>query len=119
MGHRSVQRAKAQDLLSEVLSRDTRSDRERMIECKLCTVAFRSAMPAYGGVFPCVEGSMLQVGRRAALALVAWVAFPAAAWCGDVAPSPVVGCAAAAENEFVDQVWAKVAAVHCLICHRK
>jgi hypothetical protein len=62
---------------------------------------------------------MLQVGRRAALALVTWAAFPAAAWCGDVAPSPVVGCAAAAENEFVDQVWAKVAAVHCLICHHK
>ncbi len=34
-------------------------------------------------------------------------------------PRPRVGCAAAGDNYFQDEVWAKVGARKCLTCHRK
>src|SRR4051812_30094224 len=37
----------------------------------------------------------------------------------DQAPRPVVGCPVAPDNDFADQVWAKVGAQKCLTCHRK
>jgi hypothetical protein len=38
---------------------------------------------------------------------------------GDDLPRPVAGCAAAVENYFEQEVWAKVGARKCLTCHRK
>ncbi len=37
----------------------------------------------------------------------------------DKAPQPATGCAAAVDNYFEDEVWAKVGVQTCLTCHRK
>jgi hypothetical protein len=39
--------------------------------------------------------------------------------CGDKQPQPPAGCAAAVDNYFHDEVWAKVGVPKCLTCHRK
>ncbi len=56
--------------------------------------------------------------RFPVLALVAGSVF-AAAIRGDKMPRPVVGCAAAVDNYFENEVWAKVGVQKCLTCHRK
>src|SRR5262249_45839770 len=45
--------------------------------------------------------------------------FSAAVRGDDKTPRPVVGCAAAVDNSFEDEVWAKVVVHKCLTCHRK
>jgi hypothetical protein len=52
------------------------------------------------------------------LVLVAGIASPAAVRCEDKLPRPM-GCAAAKDNYFEDEVWAKVGVQKCLTCHRK
>jgi hypothetical protein len=61
---------------------------------------------------------MLQTGRVLTLALVAGAGFLTAVR-GDSAPRPVMACAAAADNDFESEVWARVGSVKCLTCHRK
>lgn len=39
--------------------------------------------------------------------------------CGEEKPKAPVGCAAAVDSRFEDEVWAKVASQKCLTCHRK
>jgi hypothetical protein len=56
--------------------------------------------------------------RPLVLVLVAGSAFAVAVRGADKAP-PVAGCAAAVDNYFADEVWAKVAVPKCLTCHRK
>jgi hypothetical protein len=56
--------------------------------------------------------------RCLVLALTAGVLVPAAARCADKARPPA-GCAAAVDNYFEDEVWAKVGVQKCLNCHRK
>src|SRR5947209_9971709 len=51
--------------------------------------------------------------------LVAGSIFSAAVRGGDNRPRPAVGCAAAVDNYFEDEVWAKVGVQKCLPCHRK
>jgi hypothetical protein len=57
--------------------------------------------------------------RRLVLTLVAGSVFSAAVRGGDEAPRPVVGCPAAVDNYFQEEVWAKVGLPKCLTCHRK
>jgi hypothetical protein len=57
--------------------------------------------------------------RLLILALVAGSAFMAAVRADDKAPRPPAGCAAAVDNFFEDEVWAKVGVQKCLTCHRK
>src|SRR5205807_6966922 len=68
---------------------------------------------------PCHEGLMFQPLRFFVLALVAGSVLSAAARAADREAQPVVGCAAAVDNFFEDEVWAKVGARKCLTCHRK
>src|ERR1700722_1604533 len=62
---------------------------------------------------------MFQNPRFLLLALVAGLASPSAVHCDDKRPGPLVGCAAAVDNFFKDEVWAKVGVQKCLTCHRK
>src|SRR2546430_13415934 len=62
---------------------------------------------------------MFQNLRLLALALVAGSVFFVAVRGDDKMPRPVVGCAAAVDNYFEDEVWAKVGVQKCLTCHRK
>src|SRR5437868_2148759 len=62
---------------------------------------------------------MLQNGRFLILALVTGLASPAAVRCDDKPARPPMGCAAAVDNHFEDEVWAKVGLQKCLTCHRK
>ncbi|HTU18244.1 MAG TPA: hypothetical protein VMG10_09325 [Gemmataceae bacterium] len=57
--------------------------------------------------------------RTLVLALAAGLASPAVVRCEDKPPRPPRGCAAAVDNYFEDEVWAKVGVRKCLICHRK
>src|SRR3954447_4736123 len=57
--------------------------------------------------------------RFLVLVLVAGMASPAAVRCDDKSSRPLMGCAAAKDNYFEDEVWAKVGAQKCLTCHRK
>jgi hypothetical protein len=57
--------------------------------------------------------------RLLALALVAGMALPAAVRGDDPPARPPAGCAAAVDNYFEDEVWAKVGVQKCLTCHRK
>src|SRR5262245_66534965 len=57
--------------------------------------------------------------RFLVLALVTGLAFAAAVRGDDKPPSPQKGCAAAVDNYFADEVWAKVGVPKCLTCHRK
>src|SRR5690242_13974644 len=62
---------------------------------------------------------MLQDLRFTVLAVVAGGAFLVAANGDDKTPRPAAGCAAAVDNYFQDEVWAKVGVRKCLTCHRK
>src|SRR5271165_6282646 len=62
---------------------------------------------------------MFQNLRLLVLALVAGSVFSVAVRGGDNMPRPVVGCAAAVDNYFEDEVWARVGVQKCLTCHRK
>src|SRR5690349_3974202 len=53
------------------------------------------------------------------LALVAGLTSPVAARCVDTLPRPIRRCAAAGDNFFEEEVWAKVGIRKCLTCHRK
>jgi hypothetical protein len=53
------------------------------------------------------------------LALASGLASPSAVRCADKPPRSPVGCAAAVDNYFQDEVWAKVGRPKCLTCHRK
>src|SRR5438034_11489972 len=53
------------------------------------------------------------------LVAVAAIAFPIIGRSDDQPPRPVMRCAAALDNYFEDEVWAKVGAQKCLTCHRK
>lgn len=53
------------------------------------------------------------------LALLAGVVVSTAVRSDDKTPRPVVGCAAAVDNYFENEVWAKVGVQKCLTCHRK
>jgi hypothetical protein len=57
--------------------------------------------------------------RFLVLALVAGFASPAVVRCDDKLPRPPRGCAAAVDNYFEEEVWAKVGVQKCLTCHRK
>ncbi len=57
--------------------------------------------------------------RCLVLALAIGLALPAAARCDDKLSQSLMGCAAAVDNYFEDEVWAKVAVRKCLTCHRK
>src|SRR5260221_8213269 len=62
---------------------------------------------------------MFQTARLLVLALGCGLASPSAVRCDERAPRPLLGCAAAADNSFEEEVWAKVGVVKCLTCHRK
>src|SRR5216684_4212530 len=62
---------------------------------------------------------MFQNVRFLVLALVAGVVSLAAVRGDDKVSRPVMGCAAAVENDFEAEVWAKVGVQKCLTCHRK
>ncbi len=62
---------------------------------------------------------MFPHARFLLLALAAGLASPSAVRCDDKPPRPLVGCAAAVDNYFQDEVWAKVGRPKCLTCHRK
>jgi hypothetical protein len=62
---------------------------------------------------------MPQKVRILVLALVAGIISPPAVRCDDKVPLPVMGCAAAVDNYFEAEVWAKVGLHKCLTCHRK
>ncbi|MGH7223130.1 MAG: DUF1592 domain-containing protein, partial [Gemmataceae bacterium] len=62
---------------------------------------------------------MSQPVRFVVLALATGLAFPAAVRCGDKLPQPPKGCAAAVDNYFEEEVWAKVGVRKCLTCHRR
>jgi len=47
------------------------------------------------------------------------MASPAVVRCDDQVARPLMGCAAAKDNYFEDEVWAKVGVQKCLTCHRK
>jgi hypothetical protein len=53
------------------------------------------------------------------LALIAGSTFPAAVRGDEKTPRPAGGCAAAVDNYFENEVWAKVGVQKCLTCHRK
>jgi hypothetical protein len=57
--------------------------------------------------------------RFLVLALVSGLASPAVVRGDDNLSRPPGGCAAAVDNYFQDEVWAKVGVRKCLICHRK
>src|SRR5438105_9267977 len=62
---------------------------------------------------------MFQMVRVLALALVTGIVLPAGVRCDDRLLQPLMGCAAAVDNYFEDEVWAKVGVRKCLTCHRK
>jgi hypothetical protein len=63
---------------------------------------------------------MPPIPRPLVLALAAGLGFTAAARGDDKPTAPAqVGCAAAVDNFFEDEVWAKVGVAKCLTCHRK
>src|SRR6266581_9586850 len=62
---------------------------------------------------------MFQNVRFLVLALVAGVVSLAAVRGDDKLSRPVMGCAAAVDNDFEAEVWAKVGVQKCLTCHRK
>jgi hypothetical protein len=62
---------------------------------------------------------MPQSFRVLVLVWIAGLVSPEPARCDDKTQQPVVGCAAAKDNDFEDEVWAKVAVQTCLTCHRK
>jgi hypothetical protein len=57
--------------------------------------------------------------RFLVLVLAAALASASAVRSDDKAPRPPVGCAAAVDNYFANEVWAKVGQPKCLTCHRK
>ena len=57
--------------------------------------------------------------RVLVVGLVVGTVFPARVDCGDQSPPPVNGCAGAADNDFEDELWAKVGIPKCLTCHRQ
>src|SRR5215510_4192169 len=62
---------------------------------------------------------MFQMIRFPMLALVIASALPAAVRCDDKPTLPAMACAAAVDNYFEDEVWAKIGVQKCLTCHRK
>src|SRR5438876_8828784 len=62
---------------------------------------------------------MIQNARFLVIALVIGLASLAGVRSDDKAPRPMTGCAAAVDNYFEDEVWAKVGVQKCLTCHRK
>src|SRR5437660_3969331 len=62
---------------------------------------------------------MFQNVRFLVLALGCGLASPSAVRCDDKPPRPPMGCTAAVDNYFQDEVWAKVGVRKCLTCHRK
>jgi hypothetical protein len=62
---------------------------------------------------------MSQNLRLPVLALIAGSVFDVAVRGADKTPPPVAGCAAAVDNYFEGEVWAKVGDQKCLTCHRK
>ncbi len=62
---------------------------------------------------------MVQDVRFHVLVLLAGLASVSALRGDDKRPRPPVGCAAAVDNYFQDQVWARVGQPKCLTCHRK
>src|SRR3989442_14969163 len=62
---------------------------------------------------------MLQNARFLVVALVTGLASLAAVRSDDKPPRPPTGCAAAVDNYFEDEVWAKVGVQKCLTCHKK
>src|SRR5437660_4445230 len=62
---------------------------------------------------------MFQNVRFLVLALGCGLASPSAVRCDDKPPRPPMGCTAAVDNYFEDEVWAKVGVQKCLTCHRK
>src|SRR5436853_37769 len=62
---------------------------------------------------------MFQDVRLLVLVLAAGIASLAAVRGDEKAVEPVVGCAAAMDNYFENEVWAKVGVQKCLTCHRK
>ncbi|HWG47447.1 MAG TPA: hypothetical protein VN688_32080 [Gemmataceae bacterium] len=57
--------------------------------------------------------------RFLVVALVTGLAFSTAVRCADKPPQSPRGCAAAVDNYFENEVWAKVGVQKCLTCHRK
>lgn len=57
--------------------------------------------------------------RLFVLALVTGMVSSAAVRGDDRPPQPVMGCAAAVDNDFEQEVWAKIGVQKCLTCHRK
>lgn len=53
------------------------------------------------------------------LALTIGLTLPALVRGDEKSPRPPVGCAAAVDNYFENEVWAKVGVRKCLVCHRK
>ena len=62
---------------------------------------------------------MFPNARFLVLALAAGIVAPPPFAGDDKPPRPVMGCAAAVDNYFEDEVWAKVGVQKCLTCHRK
>jgi hypothetical protein len=62
---------------------------------------------------------MLRKLRLLALALLAGLGSSSVVLCDEKPPQAPVGCAAAVDNHFQDEVWAKVGRPKCLVCHRK
>jgi hypothetical protein len=62
---------------------------------------------------------MFQNVRLLVLALVAGLASASVVRCDDKPTRPPVGCAAAVDNYFQDEVWTRVGLAKCLTCHRK
>src|SRR5262249_45182366 len=65
------------------------------------------------------EGRMVENGRFLVLALLTGLVSPAVLRGDDKLPRPPMGCAAAVDNYFEHEVWAKVGLPKCLTCHRK
>ena len=62
---------------------------------------------------------MLQNLRLLVTCLVAGVVSLADVRGDDKTPRPVMGCAATMDNDFENEVWAKVGVQKCLTCHHK
>ena len=65
------------------------------------------------------SAAMLSQTRATIVVLALGLGFCAALGGDEKRTPPTTGCAAAVDNFFEDQVWAKVAAQKCLTCHRK
>ena len=62
---------------------------------------------------------MFQNSRILVLALGLGLPSLAAVRGDDKPPRPPAGCAAAVDNYFEDEVWARVGVAKCLTCHKK